>query len=142
MCYLKISIHVVLSQLKPSLDLAPVASPERVHAAAESRWSAMKAGTHWRADVHMTHLMKMVEVRVVMETIDENKAHARANEQRRPPIPWIGIRVVRDRVHKHAAVRALDDLPSSIALQTRASHDLLHRSVNVRLPRYGTAIGS
>ena len=102
----------------------------------------MKTGTHWRANVHMTHLMKMVEVRMVMETIDENKAHARANEQRRPPIPWVGIRIVRDRVHKHAAVGALDDLPGSITLQTRPSHDLLRRSINIRLSRYGAAIGS
>jgi len=125
-----------------SVDLVPPRSPGRVHAAAKSRCSATKAGTHWRANMHMTHLMKMVEMRTVMETIDENKAHTRANEKRGPPVPRIGIRIVRDRVHKHAAVRALDDLPSSIALQTRASHDLLHRSVNVRLPRYGTAIGS
>ncbi len=90
----------------------------------------------------MTHLMKMVEVGKVVEAIDENKAHASANEQRRPPIPWIGIRVVRDRVHKHAAIWALDDLPGSIALQARAPHDLLRRSINIRLSRYGTAIGA
>jgi len=102
----------------------------------------MKTGTHRRANVHMTHLMKMVEMRMVMEAIDENKAHTRANEKWRPPIPWIGIRVVRDRIHERAAVRVLHDLPGAIALQTRPSHDLLHRAINVRLARDGAAIGS
>jgi len=102
----------------------------------------MKTGTHRRANVHMTHLMKMVEMRMVMEAIDENKAYASANKKRRPPIPWVRIRIVRDWVHKHAAVRALDDLPRSIALQTCPSHDLLHRSVNIRLSRHSAAIRS
>jgi len=102
----------------------------------------MKSGTHWRANMHMTHLMKMVEVRMVMETIDENKTHARANKQRRPPVPWVGIRIVRERIHKRAAVGALDHLPCSIALQARSSHNLLRGTVNIRLSRYGAAIGS
>lgn len=102
----------------------------------------MKTGPHRRADVHMAHLMKMVGVEMVMEAIDEDKAHTRANEKRRPPIPLIRIRVVPDRVHKNAVVRALDNLPRPITLQACPFHDLLRRAINIGLSQYGAARGS
>jgi len=58
----------------------PARSPECVRATAKSRWSAMKSRAGWRANVHMTHLMKMVEVKMMVEAIDENKARARTNK--------------------------------------------------------------
>jgi hypothetical protein len=52
--------------------------------------AAMKAHSDW-CEVNVTHLMKVVEVMEMMEMVDKDKAHARANEYRRPPPPGIGI---------------------------------------------------
>ena len=111
---------------------------EAMHATARER-AAVKARSDER-DVIVTHLMKVIEVVKMMEMIDKDKAHARANEYWRPPPPGVGIGIGRDGVPQHAAILALHNLPSPITLQARTSGDLLHRPIDFRLPDNSSAI--
>ncbi|NPT69919.1 hypothetical protein GS910_37700 [Paraburkholderia sp. RL16-012-BIC-B] len=99
----------------------------------------MKTRSVW-CKANVTHLMKVVEVMEVMETVDKDKAHARANEYRRPPPPGVGIGIGRGGVPQHAAILALNNLPGPITLQARTSDDLLHRPIDFRLPDNSSAI--
>lgn len=86
---------------------------ERMHAAESAadgtgRERAMvKTGADRLADATMVHsvevddvieVVEMVKVVEAMESIDEHEAHACADEKRRPPVPQVGIRIVRRRI--------------------------------------------
>lgn len=94
----------------------PVHAAESVHTTA-GEWSAVKVLSKSHTEVVVIHLMEMIEV---METIDKDETRAHADEKRRPPIPGVRIRVGRDRVHEHATIWALYDLPCPVRLQARA----------------------
>jgi hypothetical protein len=106
----------------PSHSSGPKHLAKPVHAAESAHitaweWFAVKALSRSHTEVVVIHLMKMIEV---METIDKDKTRAHADEKKGPPIPGVGIRVGRDRVHEHATIWALYDLPCPVRLQARA----------------------
>ena len=120
---------------------------EPSHAAARER-SAVKARSNWLAEVvviqlmEITEVMKVMKAVEVMETIHEDEAYTRADENRRPPPPGVRIRVGGNRIPQHAAIGTLLELPCPVTLQARAPDDLLHRTVDVRLPGDRAAIGA
>jgi hypothetical protein len=89
-------------------------------------------------EVTVVSLAKMIEVVKVMEPVDKNEV--RSDEERRSRIPGIGVRIGRDRIRRHVAVRAFYELPRAVALQAGTSNRLLHGSVDFRLPCHRAAI--
>jgi len=133
--------------LVPTHSAEPVHATKSPHATeathtAAGEGAAVKARSDWRTEMAVIHLMEMVEVVKVMETIDKDQAHARADEKRRPPPPKVGIWIGRGGVPQHATVRALHDLPCPVRLQARTSGDLLHRAVYFCLSGDCAAIGA
>ncbi|MBY4715109.1 hypothetical protein K6W84_04615 [Burkholderia cepacia] len=87
----------------------PAHAAERMHPAefamrADRERAMVKTGTDRHAEAAMFHpvdvndRIEMVEMMEVVETIDEDEAHARADEKRRPPVPQVRIRVVHRRI--------------------------------------------
>ena len=106
----------------------------RENQAASGKATTMAATPEKSASRPRTGRVEMVEVMKVVESIDKEEACAHADEQRRSPIPGVGVGVGRDWVPQHVTLGALQKLPGPVRLQARASDDLLHRAVDFRLP--------
>ena len=80
----------------------------------------------------MIALLEMIEIVVMVEAIDKNETSA--EQQRRPVIPGIRIRIGRNRLEHGIAVGTLNELSCSVGLQTRAADSLLRLPIDYRLP--------
>lgn len=76
-----------------------VRSTEATHSTARERRAVnARPDPNTEAVIQLMEMIEMIEMVKVMKAIDEDEAHTRADEKRRPPPPRVGIRVRRDRV--------------------------------------------